>query len=118
MKKLTTMAAAVLFAATMNAQQWNGNSNTTDHIYRNGNVSIGTDQDIDKLTLNGDFRMFGNNRILFGALGRTNGNQNSKFTITYATNFLQPPLSPSGVYLHPSYNTLPYPVGEIPNDMV
>jgi len=118
MKKLTTMAAVVLFAATMNAQQWNGNSNTTDHIHRNGNVSIGTDQDIDKLTLNGDFRMFGNNRILFGAPGRTIGNHNSKFTITYPANFLQPTLAPSGLYFHPSYNTLPYLVGEIPNDKV
>ena len=119
MRNLTTVAAVVLFAATMNAQQWNGNPNATDHIHRNGNVSIGTDQDIDNLTLNGDFRMFENNRILFGDfLGRTFGNHNSKFTITYPANFLQPTLSPTGLYFHPSYNTLPYLVGEIPNDKV
>ncbi len=65
MKKLTTMAAAVLFAATMNAQQWNGNLNTTDHIHRNGNVSIGTDQNVDKLNLGGSLRLVSGD-IAFG----------------------------------------------------
>jgi len=57
MKKLTTMAAAVLFAATMNAQQWNGNSNVTDPIERDGRVSIGTTISDEKLSILGGVRL-------------------------------------------------------------
>src|SRR5690606_23033835 len=62
------MVAAMLFAATINAQQWDGASNSTDPIFRTGKVSIGTDNNNDKLNLNGNLRLTGNsgNKIIFG----------------------------------------------------
>ncbi|OCK52458.1 hypothetical protein BA768_11395 [Chryseobacterium sp. CBo1] len=68
MKKIALLAICAMFSNSLFSQQWDGATNLTDHIYRNGKVSIGTDNNNDKLNLNGNFRLTGNsgNKIVFG----------------------------------------------------
>lgn len=95
------MAAAIMFYAATNAQQWTGTLDTTGFITRAGKVSIGTDSDKDKLNLNGNLRITGNpgNRIAFGgAIGNTNGSKETdygSYHIEYSGSFL---------YIHPYSN--------------
>lgn len=42
MKKIVLLTLCSLFSNSLFSQQWDGATNTTDHIFRNGNVSIGT----------------------------------------------------------------------------
>lgn len=65
MKKITLLAACALFSNSLFSQQWDGVTNSTDPIFRNGNVSIGTNQNFDKLNLSGNLRMI-NGNIKFG----------------------------------------------------
>ncbi|MCI3935977.1 hypothetical protein MQX03_02125 [Chryseobacterium aahli] len=41
MKKIALLAMGALFSNSLSSQQWDGATNSTDHIFRNGNVSIG-----------------------------------------------------------------------------
>lgn len=68
MKKAISFLAVVSCLAFANAQQWDGLSNTTGHIYRNGNVSIGTDSNDDKLNVAGNIRVTDGKGIHFGSI--------------------------------------------------
>src|SRR5690606_32538613 len=57
MKKILLLATCALFSNSLFSQQWDGPSTTTDHIFRNGNVSLGTNQNVDKLNLFGSLRL-------------------------------------------------------------
>lgn len=64
MKKIFLSAACALFSNALFSQQWDGPLNTSDHIYRRGNVSIGTGTNIDKLNVaTGNIRIFYDSRI-------------------------------------------------------
>ena len=68
MKKLILLALSLfIFNTTMNAQQWNGASNSTGSIYRIGNVAIGTSNPQDKLDVRGVVR-YGNGTNAIGRL--------------------------------------------------
>ncbi|MCA6069359.1 hypothetical protein JI747_019505 [Chryseobacterium sp. RG1] len=68
MKKIALFAAFALFTNSLFSQQWNGNSNTTDDISREGDVSLGSGYytiNSSKLTVNGNFRVV-SGKIMFG----------------------------------------------------
>jgi len=65
MKKLTTVLFALLCANSLFSQQWDGNNDTSGNISRVGNVSVGTADSYDKLTVFENLRMV-NGKINFG----------------------------------------------------
>lgn len=91
MKKIALLAACALLSNSLFSQQWDGVTNSTDHIFRNGNVSIGTDLNLDKLSLSGNLRMI-NGSIKFGYFQQFS-NVNSFYDIQYHNN---------GLYFYPS----------------
>jgi hypothetical protein len=58
-KTLSTMVLCIIFNSNIFAQQWNGNQNANDNIWRTGNVSIGTSIATERLNLRGSLRMLG-----------------------------------------------------------
>ncbi|MBP0613791.1 hypothetical protein J8J42_12150 [Chryseobacterium sp. cx-311] len=99
MKKITLLAVCALFSNSLFSQQWNGNTNSTDPIFRTGKVSIGTDNNNDRLNINGNLRLTGNsgNKIVFGGgstapTGTTYVGDDGNFHIR---------LDGSKLYLHP-----------------
>lgn len=105
MKKIALLAACVLFSNSLFSQQWDGATNSIGHIFRSGNVSIGTNQQLDRITLSANLRML-DGRIKFGyfpphSTGGYNG-VNSYYDIQYYNN---------GLYFFPSN-------GEITIDIV
>jgi len=93
MKKITLLAAFALFSNSLFSQQWNGSSNSTDHISRDGNVSIGTNINADKFNLSGNLRLL-NGTIKLGLNFADLGNS---FYDIESIN--------GGLYIHPSYPT-------------
>lgn len=113
MKKITLVVVSALFSNFLFSQQWSGNTNSTDHIFRNGNVSIGTDQNIDKLNLGGSLRLIQGD-IAFGYVPGGGPLQlftpDSRYRITYMSeeNGTDPMTStpyslPSALYFFPYY---------------
>ncbi|MDF2552506.1 MAG: hypothetical protein K0R77_1781 [Chryseobacterium sp.] len=100
MKKIALLATCALFSNSLFSQQWDGATNSTDYIFRNGKVSIGTDNNNDKLNLNGNLRLTGNfgNKIVFGG-GSTSSNGS---TIVGDGGDFHMELSGFKLYLHPN----------------
>lgn len=86
MKKIALMAICAMMSNSLFSQQWDGATNSTNHIFRNGNVSIGTTQNLDKLNLGGTLRItqgdvaFGYHPPSGGPFGNT---PNSDYRITF-----------------------------------
>ncbi len=126
MKKLTTIVAAMLFAATLNAQQWDGSSNSIDHIYRNGNVTIGAANEIEKLTVKGNIQLFEGGggmdptyikptTISFGYQRTGRGVYYPLFEIHNYTDYSLNPNPTHGLYIHPGFDRRYIPVGSVPD---
>lgn len=98
MKKIALLAVCVLFSNSLFSQQWDGATNSIGEIIRTGNVSIGTDNNNDKLNLNGNFRLTGNtgNRIIFGG-----GTTMPPLTMAIDGGNYHLELSGDKLYLHP-----------------
>lgn len=95
MKKIALLVACALFSNSLFSQQWDGTTNSTDHIFRNGKVSIGTNQNLDKLNIQGNLRMVDGN-IKFGYFPPDplfGSPTNSYYDIQYLNN---------GLYFYPS----------------
>lgn len=87
MKKIALVAICALFSNSLFSQQWDGAANSTNHIFRSGNVSIGTNQNIDKLNLGGSLRLIQGD-VAFGYHPPSGGpfstyTPNSDYRITY-----------------------------------
>ncbi|MBP0613790.1 hypothetical protein J8J42_12145 [Chryseobacterium sp. cx-311] len=120
MKKLTTMVAAILFAATINAQQWDGPSNSTDNIHRNGNVTVGLSTFNEKFNVGGNLKIAHYNhgfnmhfatspRIAFGSkLATKQSPTNDFFTLQYLDDEGNNGSTQknSGLYAFPSHNVI------------
>ncbi|MBS1570908.1 MAG: hypothetical protein JST62_00725 [Bacteroidetes bacterium] len=88
-----------------NAQQWDGANNTINQIYRNGSVSIGTNQNIDKLNILGNLRMI-NGELIFGyKTQKFMANSNFKISFLNEENLVDSNgiaySLPSALYLYP-----------------
>lgn len=57
MKKVFLVAIYALFSNSLFSQQWDGGTNITDFIYRDGKVSVGTISSLDKFNVGGDIRL-------------------------------------------------------------
>ncbi len=143
MKKLSTIVAVMLFAVTLNAQQWDGSSNSTDHIHRYGNVTIGAANEIEKLTVHGNLQLFNGDgnmdfpktyikptTISFG-YQRVGRNTNIRYYPLFEIHnynddypIINPPLGgiphPYGLYIHPGFDRQDpnIPSGTVPDDKV
>lgn len=87
MKKIALLAICAMFSNSLFSQQWDGPANSSDHIYRKGNVSIGTGLNVDKLNLGGNIRLLKGD-IAFGYYPPGGGplgsfTPNSDYRITY-----------------------------------
>ncbi len=108
MKKIILLAVFALFSNSLFSQQWDGAANFTDDISRNGNVSIGTTQNVDKLTLANNFTLL-NGNINFGYVPPSRGqNRGNNYGINYyaadsgvdlAGNSFN---NPAGLYFYPN----------------
>ncbi len=58
-RKRVVLAAALLLGVAAHAQQWDGNNNTTDSIFRTGKVVIGRNLTTAPITLNAKFQVEG-----------------------------------------------------------
>ncbi|HEX7868549.1 MAG TPA: hypothetical protein VF455_00405 [Chryseobacterium sp.] len=108
MKKIFLLAACALFSNSLFSQQWDGAINSTDHIFRNGNVSIGTSIINDRLNVaTGNIRISYDHRgssVIKNSLIFGNGQQEElDFYITKLINgfHIYPRYWQSGSYVTP-----------------
>lgn len=106
MKKVFTLAVALLLSGLSHAQQWDGLTTSTDNISRDGNVSVGLSQGYDKFTLLGNLRMV-DGKINFGYFLPNRGQYVDSY---FAIEHIQDPFgslnNAAGLYIHPSHNVI------------
>jgi len=84
MKKIFLLAACALFSNALFSQQWNGISNTTDFIYREGKVSVGSSSSLDMFNVGGDIRLdTSSGSVKFGKIKIAGYPDNFVFTIKH-----------------------------------
>ena len=81
MKNFIIAIALFLTSMVGYCQQWNGNNNTTDVIWRNGKVGIGTDAPNSIFTIKKDFDPSLGAHILIGNILAASGQPSSLFTM-------------------------------------
>lgn len=105
MKKIALLAALAMFSNSVFSQQWDGSTNTTGQIFRDGNVSVGLPQTYDRFTLSGNLRMV-NGKINFGYFFPNRGSYvDSYFAIEHIENPLGF-IGIDGLYIHPSHDVV------------
>ncbi len=74
-RHLTVVAALLITGSMANAQQWDGNNNTTDSLFRTGKVLIGRNLTLNPITLNAKFQVEGGPiaQVQRGLYGSFNG---------------------------------------------
>ncbi|TKG87656.1 hypothetical protein EYV94_28105 [Puteibacter caeruleilacunae] len=100
MKKIFFTIGLIMFSLAIFGQQWNGNSNTDDIIWRNGKIGIGTDMPTQKLEVLGNIK---SSSSIFSSAYYLNGlevlNTNSGFLYLGLGNFA------SGIYTNKKIRT-------------
>lgn len=125
MKKIALLAVCVLFSNSLFSQQWDGATNSIDPVFRNGNVSIGTDIQKEKLTIGGNLRLINSTSTIgFGShQGRFFGSPEFPyFEIHHYDSGNTPisgaPIPPFGLYLHPGFDRTNTLAGTVPDQNV
>lgn len=80
MKKILQITA-IITGVFSYSQQWNGSTNTNGNIDRNGSISIGTTDDLDRLNVGGNIRLTDDYGIIFGSNTIINHENIGNFTI-------------------------------------
>ncbi|WP_144281701.1 hypothetical protein [Chryseobacterium echinoideorum] len=127
MKKIALLVICALFSNSLFSQQWDGAANSTDNIFRNGNVSIGANfaNTRSKLVINGNTRLIDNSKILFGNDPVTRPTYSHSFyTImynydpAYYVDFPPSTVVKRGLYMHPTYEETNGVYQTIPTDKI
>lgn len=121
MKNIVLLAACALFSNSLFSQQWDGATTSTDHIFRIGNVSIGTNVEKEKLNISGNLRLYNSvSTIGFGNFlgGRPVTYESPLFEIHHYGNLITEVGNTYGLYLHPGFDRTNVLNGSVPDQNI